>query len=497
IAVAVASPLLGAKDVQSAPSIASQALSLALEQRNVESRGEADILIRPELGKLSPLDFGQVVETMPLGWEATLEVANRLAGLADPQVSPALYSLHRRSAMPLPVVESIGISGVTRVDVQRIRQRIHTRIGEVVDLEVLRDDLARVFSIGEFSSVRFAFEEPPAEGRLIIRVEDKDWGPNYLRLGLGFSDDLEGSNGLSARLNYTMTNLNRYGGEWRNEIQTGRTRGLLTEFFQPLDYREHFFIAPRAVSRQVVHDIYVDRTKIAEYKVETHSLGLDFGLEFGKYGEFRLGLQRGIARADSRIGDPGFPESDVETGGLVGRLVIDRLDSSGVPLRGTLADVSLFVSEGSLGADDTYQKLDGRTSTYFTHGRHTGFVGLSAGSSLGSDTPAYDAFLVGGLFSFSGYSIGELRGNYYAVARGGYFYRLYDLPVAFGTAIYAGGWIEGGNVWQDSSDIALDDPLSSITLALAIETRFGPVYLAHGLAEDGGSQFYFRLGNSF
>jgi NTE family protein len=105
--------------------------------------------------------------------------------------------------------------------------------------------------------------------------------------------------------------------------------------------------------------------------------------------------------------------------------------------------------------------------------------------------------VVGGLFAFSGYSVGELRGNYYAVARSGYFYRLYDLPVAFGTAIYLGGWIEGGNVWQNSSDIDLDDPLGSFTLALAIDTRFGPVYLAQGVADDGERQFYFRLGNSF
>ncbi len=495
IAVDVATPLPG--DVQSAPSIAAQALSLALEQRNIESRAQADLLIRPELGELAPLDFSQAVAAMPRGEEAARARSEELESLGDALRFARFRRAQRKPAPLLPVLGSVTIEGADRVSEARIRRRVQSEIGEPLLLGQLEADLGRISSIGEFSSVRFELREPLENGDLLFRVEEKDWGPHYLRLGLGFSDDLAGSNSLSARVNYTRTSLNRLGAEWRNEVQTGRTRGLSSELFQPLDSAERWFVAPRVMGRREVRDVYDDRERVAEYDVESWAVGFDLGWELGKYGQFRVGVERGQAQGETRVGDPNLPEIDAETGAAVARFVVDRLDSAGVPRRGYLFDAVWRVSEPSLGAEDEYQKLSTRFQQYRTAGRHTALFGLEGGTSLGTETPAYDPFLVGGLFSLSGYSVGELSGNYYGVARLGYFYRIYDLPVAFGTAVFLGGWMEAGNVWPDADSISSDDLLGALTLAAGIDTRFGPVYVAHGVANDGERQFYLRLGTSF
>ncbi len=80
-----------------------------------------------------------------------------------------------------------------------------------------------------------------------------------------------------------------------------------------------------------------------------------------------------------------------------------------------------------------------------------------------------------GQLSLSGFQPGQLRGQYFGVARLGYYYHL------FGN-FYTGGWIETGNVWQSSDDLG-DDLIGASTLFLGAETLAGPLYVAYGVAE--------------
>jgi len=72
----------------------------------------------------------------------------------------------------------------------------------------------------------------------VLAVE-KNWGPDYLRLGPGLSSDFSGDAFFNLLGSYRQTWLNSLGAEWRTDVQLGRTSGLYTEFYQPLWEETH------------------------------------------------------------------------------------------------------------------------------------------------------------------------------------------------------------------------------------------------------------------
>ena len=54
-----------------------------------------------------------------------------------------------------------------------------------------------------------------------------------------------------------------------------------------------------------------------------------------------------------------------------------------------------------------------------------------------------------------------------------------------------------GNVWQDRGDIGTDDLITGGSLFTGLDTFFGPIYLALGLAEGGETTLYLFLGQPF
>lgn len=495
IAVDASTPLRGRDGLGSIGGVASQAFSLASQRRVETQKQRADILITPELGDISFMGFPAMGSAVRSGELAARGVADRLRQLTDAPAFAAQQA-SRRYADQIPTLRSIHVEGTERVDERRVRGRIASRAGAPLDLDQLRQDLGRVLEIGEFDRVDLDLTRHEQGVDLSLRPHDNDWGPLYLRGGLNITDDLEGHNSVNLLFNMTRTSLNSLGAEWRNELQVGKTRGVWSELYQPLGFSRRWFAAAGVRVREEIADVYENRRKVAEYDIGSLSGRLDFGLELGEYGEVRLGLLRGRADAEPSVGATDLPTFDVDAGGFTGSLTIDRLDSAGVPREGELARVEVYRTEPRLGSDLRYDKLAAYYWHFASKGRQTWLLALSGGSSLGSDLPAYDEFLLGGPFSLSGYRPGELRGHYFGVARSGYLFRLAELPRVLGTGVYAGGWLEAGNVWQDSDAIG-DGLIYTATLAAAAETRLGLLFMGYGVADDGQDSFFLSLGQRF
>jgi hypothetical protein len=133
--------------------------------------------------------------------------------------------------------------------------------------------------------------------------------------------------------------------------------------------------------------------------------------------------------------------------------------------------------------------------------RHTGrylrsksnlFIGASGGTNLGSTTPAYDEFLLGGLLNLGGFAAGPIRGQRFALARLGTYTLIRKLPAEVGSGLYAGIFGEVGDAWTAKRDLH-----RSITLMVAADTIIGPVF--HGAARAGRSnqRFYVAIGKTF
>lgn len=515
--------------------VLSQTMGLAGLQAAALQAERANILIEPELPPAGPTDFDRCRELALLGRRAVLDRRADLAPLALAPDDWERYLARRRERrreigpgsqagdpegayvppgtgfarrVPLgaqaPLVGRVRVVGAEEVTEARALESIRTAPGDRLDLGRVADDVERLYALGDFEtvSVRWQRVGSPAEGSLevVYVLSEKSWGPGVLRLGFLITDDFEGNTHTEILLGYRRPSLNHLGGEWRLDAEAGRTRGLSTEFYQPLDLAGRWFVAPLASERHTREDLYDGDRKLAEYSAVTTVGGVDLGARLGTDGEVRLGVLRGRVEAEVETGPPLLPDLEVDLGMVTASLLLDRLDRPAIPRDGHFLAVTGRSSLEGLGGDDDYTRVEltgALHESFGPAGRYGAFLHLAGGASPGSQLPPYDAFRLGGILSLSGFGEGQLRGDAYAVARFGASTRLVELPRTFGSGIELMGWVEAGNVFPDEEEASTSGLLWTGTVALALDTRLGPVYVAFGQAETGQERIYAALGKRF
>ena len=496
IAIDISAQLSSREELDSFVAILGQNIGLQ-NRKNMEPRlAMADLVITPEVTSFGALDFTSVPELIALGAEKARAHADDLRPYA---LDEQAYRRHLE-ARPKPIavpakIDSIRFEGNQRVDDRIIEHKLRVEAGGALDLEILSADVGRIYGLGDFELVDFSLEQDDGESTVVIRAREKPWGPNYLHFGLFLESDLESESSFALLFNLTLTRLNARGAEWRNDLKVGQDRLISSELYQPLDFRGGWFVAPSLEWRRETRNFFFAGQDVAELDVRRATATVDFGYQFGRFGEVRLGLERGAATVDVLTGSAP-PEvlaavaiDDIDYGGVVFEATYDRLDSSGIPRRGAFGRLRAFLSMEDLGADDDYDKWEAIAARFITRGRHTFLGSLQGGWSPGGELPIYDQLTLGGFNSLSGFQQDQLRGQYSGVARIGYYYRLFG-------SFYAGGWLETGNVWQSSDDVG-EDLIETSTIFLGAETLAGPLYLAYGIAEDGDDRFYLSVGKSF
>ena len=122
-------------------------------------------------------------------------------------------------------------------------------------------------------------------------------------------------------------------------------------------------------------------------------------------------MSGGYADMTLDTGDPSLPEGQDNESGLRAAFRYDTLDSAFVPRQGNRLTLDLFSPQPTLGAANSYNRLEGNWSGAWSFGNHTLVGRARLGGTLGGDLPYYDEFAVGGLFDLPGYATGELRGR--------------------------------------------------------------------------------------
>ncbi len=502
IAVDVGMPLAKRDELDSALDITMQVIGIMTQQnvdRQISQIRDKDILIRPDLGDITTADFSKVAEAIPLGVEKARGFIDDLKrySISEDRYKDFLASQRKDDSEPTKI-DFVKIKKPLRVSSQAIKERIKTKPGANLSTEELKSDMRSIYSIGDFEQVDYDLIEEDNKKGLLIDTKEKSWGPNYMKLGLNLIDDFEGGSFYNVVTKYTMTQLNDLGAEWDNEFQMGRTPSFFSEFYQPLDYGETFFIAPKFRYERSVKDIYTGNTRVAQYRTRYLSGGLDMGINFGTYAEARLGIVTGKVSAGRLIGEEALPNFNIDQGALVGSFVFDQFDDSNFPKHGILSNISLFMSRKDLGADESYDKLEFGFMDAATYDKHTFMAHMEGGSSLKNDIPYYDELTLGGFLSLSGYRRDQLRGQYKGVGRLIYYYELSKASNPLMEGICVGGYIESGNVWDKSSDIDVDSLLFGGTLFVGVDTIFGPLYLGYGRAEGSKEgRAYLFLGQTF
>ena len=500
IAVNVGTPLLPREGLSSVIGVAQQMINILTEQNVKISLGllkPTDILISPDLRGVSFVDFERGDEIVARGETAAREAAARLAALAwEPREYERWESIRtRHPVLPDRTIRAVRVEGAERTNPQALLREAADRAG-IAPGEPGNDEqmiaAARIlYGSGEFERVDVRTEFEEGRKTVVIDVDEKPWGPNYLRFGGRAVSDFHTDARFSITVQHTRTWINNWGAEWRNEFQIGDVRRFATSLYQPLGPGSPWFVEPILVTVQSDFDIFTSGNKRTDRITNaTSGASMIFGRRLGNSGVARVSFGREHYRATPVISSQ-F-SGTVKDDGTVVRLgtAFDTLDDANFPRNGYLLNAgasSIRYSSGDGSAVQTYE-VGGLFP--LTFGRLT-FLGI-IGSQRSKDDRG--GFGLGGFLNLSGTPVGAVIGTQSAFLAGLAYYRMGELPRAVGRGWYAGMSLEAGNVWAKRSDVSLSDVRKAASLFLGFDTTIGPLYLGYGHTFGGDSALYLFLG---
>ena len=505
IAIDIGTPLAPRKELDNIVGLTSQMINILIEQNvraQIAGLRPGDVLISPDLGALSSVDFQAGERAVRIGFDAVMAARDKLAPLALP---PDRYAQWRERfatrAQALvaqtrfnAALAAVVVQGASRAVDTTLEAQLRQHAGEPLDFGKVQHDVDWLFGLGDFSRVDYRLVDTRHGQVLQYRLRDKPWGPNYLRFGLGLYTDLRNQSRFSLQLAQRRPWLNRLGGEWRNALQIGWRNRWYSELYQPLDPADSVFVAPYLELDARPVDVYQGENAIVRYRLNTERAGVDLGVPVAGYGELRLGLSRANISADYLLGQTGLIHGQTaREGGMRALATFDRLDHAWFARSGWRARLEVFAARTQLGSDTNYDRADLSGQADFSAGRHTVEVAGRAASFRERRGLGLDYFSLGGFDALSGYREGQLIGNYLFYARLGYRYELIT-PGLFGGASYLGLSYERGNTWTLRSEVSLADLRSSAGVYLGTDTPLGPVYFGVAKAPGQKVNVYLTLG---
>jgi NTE family protein len=498
IAVNISTPPLELAQITSAISVSAQLINFlgkANVDRQLKSLGGRDVLISPELGDISAGSFAAAREAIGVGEEATRWMADSLRRYSLPaEKYAALRKAQTLERKGLGTVSEVRFEGLRRTNAQVLRSLVRSRPGEPLSEEEISADLRRIYGTGDFESVDYRIHDEPGGRVLVIVPREKESGPDYLRFGLGLATDFEGESLFNLLVSYRRTWLNRLGGEWLIEGQVGQDTHLFTEFFQPVEERGRYFVAPYARVGRTVRGVFFDDQHLADYEIDEGRLGLDGGITFGTWGQARLGPQWRSIDTRLRTGPALLPEVDEISAGLRAQFFVDQLDNAWFPRGGFRAFASAYAADEAFGSDRSYERVEVQATAAYSWAAHTVNIGLAGGSDFHSDAPAYDTFTLGGPLRLSGYRIEEFSGRRMGFARLMYYNRAVRFPDILGAGLYAGASLEAGRIESRVDGFPEAGTIWSGSLFIAASTFAGPAYFGAGFGEGGRFTLYLLVG---
>ncbi|QIK39259.1 BamA/TamA family outer membrane protein [Caldichromatium japonicum] len=500
IAVDVSGPRREREEITDVFSMLDQIASLITwrnTQEQIETLSPRDILITPALGsEVLANEFTKMPRAISLGEQAARALHPRLATLALPPDRYAAYRAQNPQAayQEQPIIRAIRIDNRSRLSERLISERIWTKPGERLDPAAIERQIAQIYDLDDFESVRYYLEnQSDGEATLVIVAHEKSWGTSSLQAGLEFSSTTAGDSRFNIGLAYTRLPLNAFNGEWRIQTQLGEEPALYTSLYQPLDPLERWYLGLGVGylnENLMLFEPNVHNRPIAEYQLARTGGELELGRNLGNWGRLGVRYGRFWGQAEQRIGDVHYPDYEFDLGELGLRFTLDTLDNLSLPRQGWLIETRLLGSRTELGASADYDQFSLDLLHAQTLGPDSLLLGLGFAGDLGGETPPQSYQRLGGFLNLSGFNQNELLGIYRGLARAIY---LHDLKTPL-LKTYAGASLEVGNVWAERSQIGWEGLRLAGSLFLGADTPIGPLYLGYGQADGGYGALYLLLG---
>jgi NTE family protein len=499
IAVWLSSPPPDAENLASPVSLLSRSMDVMInanENAQIATLTESDVGIDVPMGDISTADFARAPDAMALGRAAAEAVAEKLRRYSVPESEYLAWresvSNPNSNVVQLADVQVVGMNRVNPEFVQAQLQNV--KPNAVVSTKEIVADTNRIFALGDFERVDYKFTGSPGAQALEIHPVEKSWGPNFFRGNLGLAGESNGELMAILRVDHELTWLNSRGGRWHNAIQVGRQTILTTDFYQPFDVRQRFFVQPILKFESNLEDVYVDGKREARYYLGETYGEVDLGVNLDTWAQLRSGIRIGQIEVEQDIGLTLLPEIDEEReSSLFASGILDTRDNVGLPTEGSYANLSYANSGSWLGGEQDYSITEGVITRAFLLRHNSLNLVAAGGAELSGNLPATRDFRIGGVRSFPGLRINELRGTSYWVAGASYRQKVADILKMFNQVLYAGIRLQAGRVGGRRDEIH-EGTMLGISGNLSGRTPLGAFILSLGYVDNDSWALQFAIG---
>lgn len=468
-----------------------QLMSIENTRLSLQLLTDKDVLIEPDLNTFDTQNYDIIEQTFAIGYAAAAKQKDKLQKLA---ISKEKYKNNKKQASFIAKkikIDSIEVTVPNRFSEKVIRSKISIREGEYLDPNQLRKELNKIYGYGYFETIDFALEKQKNHTKLKINAKEKDLGNQYLRFGLRLEDNFAGRSHYTLGISHTLQGLNALGGEWKNTLTIGNPLSFTTELYQPIDFKDNYFIKASLSWWEEYIDTYLNGSHIQDFRQNSQNINFILGRNIKNQAQvaFYLDYERGLLKSN-------FQKQHYQSAAMGLYLQYDSFDNLRFPKKGFGFLINWRSDRKFLGADENFDSLYFQSSIAKTFSRHTIVLGTKFASTLEDKSELQNAFSIGGFLNLSGYQWNELTGSHIGLARFIYYYHLnpQDMPSLFKLPVYAGFSIETGNAWQQQKAIHFSNLKTAGSIFIGLDTLIGPVYIAGGLAEHGFDAFYLFLG---
>lgn len=499
IAVHLEVPPLNPDEGLSVFSVLQRSVGVIVSANEYASMQKADVLIPAHTGRFSMIDYQAAPEIVQAGYEGAEERRRVLEkfSLNDSDWKQYVEQREsRRRAAPIP--RFIEVTGAERVIAEGIQRNLSDNIGKPIDYKRLDDDLTDVTGLGRFSRAGFQLTRRNGQDGLLIRADEKDYGPPTVNplFVIDGSDYTDVRFSLGARV--TFHDIGGFGSEVRNDFVIGSTYGAASEYYHPLNWFSHFFVAPRLFASSKPFDVYFNDSRIATFRQHDAGGGLDFGVAINRFQELRFGYQTGFLSLTRSIGVPGIlSDASGRQGFSRGRYIIDHTDNPTLPRKGYFVQSRLEFYDANPSASERFPLAELRTGIFHPILKTNSiFLIASGGSTMGFRHTGLPMFGLGGPQRLAAYGTNELLTNQYFLFLPGYIRRLKELTPLLGENVYLITNYEIGKAYGaiNTTDSRLPNDFNA---AVLVQSFIGPVVFGGSVGDRGHHKFYFQLGRYF
>ncbi|MGC2197293.1 MAG: patatin-like phospholipase family protein, partial [Terriglobales bacterium] len=498
IAVHLEVPPLAPDESLSVFAVLQRSVGVVISVNELESIKKADILIRAHTEAYSMIDYQAAKDIIEVGYSGAQERAPLLRRLALNDQDWADYEDRRQTRRrPVPVPQFVEVIGTHKVIAQGIEKTLADNVGKPVDYDRINNDLTGVTGLGRFSRAGYQLTTRNGEEGLLIRADEKDYAPptvNPLFL-------IDGSDYTDVRLSVgarvTLNDIGGFGSEVRTDVIAGSAYGVGSEYYHPLNWFSHFFMAPRAFASSKPFDLYFDNNRIAVFRQHEAGGGFDFGVAANRFSELRFGYQIDHFSLTRNIGIPALLSNVSGRQGFTRlRYIIDHTDDPTLPRQGYLLQSNFEFYDSNPSATEHFPVGEIRSGVFHKLGKNSVFMLASGGSTFGHRNTGLPMFGLGGPQRLGAYGTNELLANQYFLFQPGYIRRLTQLSPFLGNNVYLVTAYEIGKAYDAVN--ATDSRLPmDVNGAVLVQSFIGPIVFGGSVGDRGHHKFYFQLGRYF